>query len=502
MTSKLKGFAKDSLFYGIGDLLGKLVNLILVPILSRIFLPSGYGVIDLLTVSYVFLSMLLNLNLPTGFQKFYYIYKDGDRKLLLTSMVLFLSFFSAIFTFLLIIFSRDISFFVFKRTDYCTAIILCAIRLPIDSLFLNLMILLRLRRKAVSFCVYYIVRMIILPLTTYICVVSFDMGLTGVFLSPLITSAVLALIAFLHQKNEFLLKIDFSVIRSLIKFSLPGHPAIISMSIMSLLPRYLLAYFSPLAVVGLFGMATRIGNVVEMARAAFNRAWNPFAFENAEAADVVFLYEKVFKSFIAALILLSLLLSLFAKEALYILTPPEYHTASSMVPGLCIYYGLGALPIIFSTALYSVNKVVHTSLMEIVQLISFSIAGLIFIPHYNAIGLILALDLSSLICCFFYGIIVKRHFPFRFSTFRILALFTFAVGTYFAFVLTMSNGVFTLTTLICKLMAVIFNMTIAVLIIFTKEEKEQIKSIVLSRINRFGSSNRILLGFFNKIAGS
>ena len=134
MNVKLKEFAKDSLIYGVGLWIGKLGGLILVPILSRIFLPSDYGIIDLLNFSYLFILTVINLNIDTGMQKFYFLREGEERKILLSSTMAFRFIFASIVGFLFVIFSKKISQLVFHKTDYWTDISLLAVILPVADL--------------------------------------------------------------------------------------------------------------------------------------------------------------------------------------------------------------------------------------------------------------------------------------------------------------------------------------------------------------------------------
>lgn len=58
MNSKFNSLFKDTSVYGLGNILGKTIGFVTVPILTRIFNPAGYGVINRLGT---FVSMPDNL---------------------------------------------------------------------------------------------------------------------------------------------------------------------------------------------------------------------------------------------------------------------------------------------------------------------------------------------------------------------------------------------------------------------------------------------------------
>ena len=121
-------------------------------------------------------------------------------------------------------------------------------------------------------------------------------------------------------------------------------------------------------------------------------------------------------------------LTFFAREILRLLTPPEYYPAATLVAGICVYYAIRALTLIFSTGLYSANRVAHTSLMAIVQVAVFLITAAVLVPHYSAVGLVLSLDVSAAVYFLSYGLTIKKYFPFSFSSGRSTAAFALALA--------------------------------------------------------------------------
>lgn len=419
MQSKLKEFAKDSMLYGIGDFASKAAALIVVPILSRVFVPSEYGVIDLLNVTYLFIIATVDLGVATGLQKFYYQTVGLARRILVSSSVAGIVAIATLLGGILASLSGWISEAAFGTREYHVAVFLTAIRLPVDALLQVLLLMLRLQRRAVSFSIYSVAMVILLPLLTIICVVTLELGLSGVFVARLIASSAVVLVLALHQRKQFASKLSLAQFSDLVKFSLPGVPGNIVRDAMSVLPKYILGFFAGLSSVGVFGMAEKVGKVVDMVKNAFNRAWNPFAFANAGAADEKLLYEKVFRALALLLLFITLLFGIFAEQILWILAPPEYFGAIPLVIGLCFYYTLRSLVLILATGLYTSNKVAHTSYVEVIQLGVFLILAVLFVPRYGAVGMVISLDLSALVLLGSYGYAIKRQFRFSLSVSRI-----------------------------------------------------------------------------------
>ena len=343
MNLKLRGFAKDALLYGLGDFGGKVAAFILVPIISRILTPAEYGVLDLLNVSAIFATAVIGMNLLSGLQKYYYLADGEERRILVTSTVVFLLAVTSCSAALLMLLSRSISSFAFGSAKYHRLILLYSATLPVSALLDTMLLLLRLERRAIVYSAYSIASATVLPITTYLCVVTLGLRMDGVVAAMLATSTALSLALVLHHRRQFTRRIDFGRVLHLARFSLPGVPGSVAGNIQNLLPRYFLGFYGGLTAVGLYAMADKVAKIVDMLKAAFNRAWNPFAFSNAGKDDERHLYERVLKFFSSGMLLVCLLLGVFSKQVFWILTPATYHGAEVYVAGLCLFYVLKSL---------------------------------------------------------------------------------------------------------------------------------------------------------------
>jgi len=410
----------------VGDALGRLVSLVMLPILSRAFVPADYGAIDLLAVAYGFLIICIPMNVTTGLQKFYYQNSGLDVRQLVTSCCFFLTLLTIVVAIGLAAGGNYLSELIVGGVDLRRAVQLLAFCLPIEIFFNCLLLLLRLQRKALYFSLINILRVILTPALTYVWVVLLSSGIDGVFISKLITLSILTLLTFIFERRNFSSVISFAPFKQMLLYAIPGHPSLIIKSLMNILPRYVLSVFASLSAVGLFGIAFRVTSVLNMGVEAFNRAWNPFAFANAGKPEERQLYELIFKTFAFGLIFFGLGLSLYAREVLMVLTPVEYHSAHLLVGGVTFFTGVRGLVLIYSTALYSVNQVKWTSYLTAFQLMVFLAAAAVLVPRYQTSGLIASLDLAAAIFLGCYLKVTEHFFPFFMPKLRLIFLLILA----------------------------------------------------------------------------
>ena len=474
VREKLKGFSKDAALYGLGDTLGRLVGLVMFPILSRVFVPSDYGAIDLLTVSFAFAATLVQLEVPSGMQRFYFREEGRSRKILVTSCVVFLLAWSVVCAGLLALVAPQLGRLVPEESaDVVFAIRLLAASLPLAVLWEQMALLLRLTRRAVAFSVVNIVKIAITPTLTAIAVVGLDLGIDGVFLAHLASYAVVAVLVTVLARRELCASVRFSEFMRALRFSLPGHPAAIIRQAMNILPRYVLAAFAPLTAVGLFGIAQRIGGVLRVLMIAFRRAWSPFAFANEGAADERRLYELATRSLIACLVIAAMALSVYARELLMVLAPPEYTPAALLVPGIALYFALDGLSAVYTTALYTRNAVRWTSYLSAVRVAVFLGAGVLLVPPFGAGGLVVAMVLSSVLFIAGHVIVVSRLFAFSLPWGRVAGLLGCAAGL-LVVVTNLPWGL--LAVLVCKTLSLLVTALLAFLLLFSAAERSILRS--------------------------
>jgi len=424
-VQKLKGFGKDAVLYGVGDVIGRLSGLLMLPILSRAFTTGDYGVIDLLTVGYAFVLLICQLGVPSGLQRHYYLKDTNARKLMLTSCVVPLVVSTLPIAGVVVIESGRIAGLIDGSSESISkSLIVLAICLPIEIVWTFLILLLKLDRMPVTFSVVNTVYLIMSIAATYYLVTKAGAGLQSVFMAKLITLSIMTTLLLIYRRRDFAPKVDLKLFFEVTSFGIAGLPGLMMTQGMVLLPRYLLMLFAPLSAVGILGIATRIGSIMSMYTIAFNRAWNPFAYQNAGATDERKLYEMVFKLFSTSLVVTGLLLSLFSSDLLSVLTPDEYHEAHVLVPGLVFYLAIEGAVLIYSTLLYTNSRVRWASYLEAVRMIVFIVAGITLIPLYHAVGVVIAMDIAAFfyMLCYSYATLSFFRFQIPFARLSILLI--------------------------------------------------------------------------------
>ena len=85
IRDSLRRLSGDSLVYGLGQVGGKAVNLLLVPVLTRVLVPQQYGVSDLVTAYSASVLLVLVFGMDGALARFFYEQPDRDARIRMTS---------------------------------------------------------------------------------------------------------------------------------------------------------------------------------------------------------------------------------------------------------------------------------------------------------------------------------------------------------------------------------------------------------------------------------
>ena len=158
-------------------------------------------------------------------------------------------------------------------------------------------------------------------------------GITGLLSGNLIATAAYAFVLFaVFCRNCGPWTFDRKLAWQLLSFGGPLIATALLSLVMHEADRYFLRASVDLEQVGIYSLAYKIGQAVNMlCLVPFAAIWTVVVYEIAKSPDAKRQYAAVFEQFVAGLLLVMLAASLFAKPLLGVLTTAEY---SAVEPGL------------------------------------------------------------------------------------------------------------------------------------------------------------------------
>ncbi len=472
ISEYLKDLSKETFFYGIGQAVRRFFSLFTAPILTRIFEPTDYGVISLITTTMAFAGLVLTLGFNAGIFRHYYEVDENNQKVLLFSgiasqMTIVLSVIGIFF-----IFADSISVLIFGEDKYSGIIRLALFQLALFELFEHFMTLLRYKKKAKQFMAISIVQLSANLAFLLFFVVYLDLLIPGVYIANICAYILPLIFLFFLLRNYYKIQFNFHYVKECLQFSVPLMPGwLINMYLMQS-NRFYLQSFHGAEQVGLYSIGERISSVSGMFISMFFLAWDPLSMKLIPKKDQHYIYDSIARLFLFIGTVLVAAISVYAKEVLVILTTEKYFPAYTF-PGII---GLGTLTFYFNyflgQGIIISKKTIYQSYARIVGAAVATIAFVLLVPPFEglgaAIGLLIGYFSSGVILYLFSLKLFKL--PFRIQ--RIISAYFFTFSCVVLYLLLSDDGYLLNPYIISiKFVCLLIFIGIQGILIFTEEER-------------------------------
>jgi O-antigen/teichoic acid export membrane protein len=447
----LKRLAGQTAVYGLSSIVGRLLNYLLVPLYTNIFLTGQYGVVTIMYSYVAFMIVILTYGMETAFFRFSEANPGQRNRIFSTSLYSVLAT-SALFVLVTTVFRQPIAELV-RFPNHPEYILWFGLILGLDAVSAIPFARLRSENKAMRFAGIKLVNIgVNIGLNLFFLlacpwllengpagmqgfissVYNPEIGVGYVFISNLIASVV-TLLLLLPVMWRDQAGFSASTWKQMLAYGLPllvaGLAGVINESLDKLMLRYLLPEGIAMSQVGIYGASYKIAIMMTIFIQAFRFAAEPFFFAQAGEKNARKVYARVMKYFVVTCLFIFLGIMLFMDIVQHFI-------------GEAYREGLGVVPILLVANLFLgiyFNLSIWYKLTGQTRFGAwFAIAGafvtillnLWWIPtigYYGSAWATLVCYMSMAVLSFLYG---QKHFRVPYDTGRILLFITTALAVY------------------------------------------------------------------------
>ena len=232
---------KNSFFYGAGELLRNAAAMLMVPLYTRFMDPREYGIVAMISATAAFLSTLFMMGQSDAIMRFYFEFKNEEkRKLYISSISFFCITVFLVFSLASMFYGKHFFNKLFPQIPFHPYGILL-VWIVFFSVFESIaFMLLKTEEKAKSFSVYNLTGFVFNAAIVILFVVYFRMGAFGKVSADLLY-AVVASVFFIRLLRKYITcKFSFRAIKATLRFGLPLVPHQVSLWTINLSDRYCL----------------------------------------------------------------------------------------------------------------------------------------------------------------------------------------------------------------------------------------------------------------------
>jgi len=340
-TMSLSSLFKQSSVYLLGDLVRRMISLLMIPVYTRYLSPADYGTIELVEL-FVMVAVITVGILATS-DAMVRIYNDrqdaAERKAVVSTSFWYLGVVSFTLVCFAWMFAEPLSRMGLRTEANAYLVRYAFLAMAFGNLMEMGLVYERMRQRAVFFVAFSVVHMIITLIMNVVLIVFAGWGIWGFIISKVITNLGGALFLVVRTTREVGWRLDRSAARSMFGFGYPLIGSSLALFGIHFADRFFLSRYATLEEVGLYGLAYRFGFLVtNLVGEPFGRAWGVSLYSYAARPDWPEYFSRLFSYLVAGLCVVAVALSMFVDEVLTIVSAPAFHACAQLVPVIALAY--------------------------------------------------------------------------------------------------------------------------------------------------------------------
>ena len=308
----LKRLINQTAIYGLSSIIGRLLNYLLVPLYTRYFTPSEYGVVTEMYAYVAFLVIILTYGMETAFFRF--SQKSNTKKTVYSTTLISIIITSIFFIIITLFYSNNISYWIGYENNI-EYIQWFAIIVALDAVSAIPFAYLRSQNKALKFATIRLINIFInIGLNLYFVIYN-GFGVEYIFIANLISSSIMLflLIPTILKSNW---KFDKSLWKKMIFYAIPlliaGFAGIVNETLDRVLLKHLLVNTqNSLYEIGLYGAFYKLSIIMILFIQTFRYAAEPFFFSQEKEENAKKNYAIVMKYFVIVTAVIFLTVTVF-----------------------------------------------------------------------------------------------------------------------------------------------------------------------------------------------
>ncbi|MBN2595526.1 polysaccharide biosynthesis C-terminal domain-containing protein [Labilibaculum sp.] len=449
----LKKLAGETVIYGVSSILGRLLNWLLVPLYTNLFVPEDYGIVTNLMSYVAILLVVLTYGMETG----YFRFASKETKSDITFSTGFISLIATSILFWIIVagFLNPLSVFL-EVPENKSFIVLLALTLGFDAITALPFAKLRKENRAVRYAGLKLINIGVnlginlfflllcpwihnnfpeIPITT---IWNPEFGIGYIFMAIFVSSFT-NLLLLLPDILKVQLKLDQKLLLKILAYSSP----ILVVSICGtlninldkmIMPELIPESQNPFYQTGIYGANYKLAVIMTLFIQAFRYSFEPFFFAQAKEQSSKQVYADVLKYFVI-LGLIIFLGVMFYLDIVKILIDSRYHEGLGIVPYVLLanlFFG-----IFFSLSLWYklTDKTRFGAYIAIVGVIVTLVLNILLVPIFGYMGAAYSVLACFLVITAISYIAGQKYYPVPYDLkgilfYLLLAAILFTISTY------------------------------------------------------------------------
>lgn len=406
--NKYNTLLSNTLLISMGTFGSKILVFLMVRFYTGYLIPSDYSTADLITQTANLLFPIISVGIADGVFRFV-MDSESDKKSVLSIGFLCMTVGAAAFVVIVPLLNLVDDF-----KGYIWLIVVYTLASCYHALCAHY---LRGVGKTALFALQGIVNTALVIILNILFLAVFDMGITGYVLSVVLADVLSTVFMVVKEKlwREFTLHPKMSILKPMLKYSIPLIPTTIFWWITSVSNRYMVNEIIGSEANGLYTVAYKLPTILTLVSTMFMQAWQYSAVveDEGDRKEHAKFFGTVWGSFQAVMFLAGSGIIAFTKVAMKLLTSKDFYASWEYVPLLSVAMVFTAFASFMGTVYILNKKSIMSFLTAFIGASSNVLLNLALIPLLGVQGAATATVASYLLVFIVRCVSVKRYIPFK-----------------------------------------------------------------------------------------
>jgi len=495
MLDELKHLLKHSTIYGLGNVLGKVVGFLMIPFYTHYLTPADYGTLELLDLSLSLTALILTMWLNASIIRHYNDFEQvQDRREAVSTVLIVAGVIGLAVAGTGIGLSRAISNLILATPELHYFVSLEALSFLATTINVVCLSYLRARQRS-TLVVYAGLLSLFSSLCLNICFIAvLRLGPVGVLYSSLISGTAVTLGLMVYLVREVGFTFSLSKLRTVISFGAPLILTSAAAFVINFSDRFFLRHFATVSAVGIYALGYKCGYMLSLLVVQpFDTIWQARLYEIGKREGSGQVFTRLFEYYFFCLVASALVLSMYIREVLAFITPPQFHSAYKVVPIVALAYVFQGTNRFFLAGAYIAKK---TAALASVGLLCAAVnlaLNVVLISSFGMIGAAWSTAASFFLMSALALVVSQRVYRIPYSFSRSTGLIALAVVAYCVGSL-VSLPSLAMQVLVKLSILVAFALAVFRLGVFSRDEVERGKIVARRLLRRYGLGSTAAVG--------
>jgi O-antigen/teichoic acid export membrane protein len=421
VLSHLRRLATTGAAYTASSVFSKLIAVLLLPLYTAYLSPSDYGAAEVMVVAVIASSIVIRFGVIEALLRFYYI-ADEDPDAVVRTGFASLLWTTTAGAAVGLLFAEPISEALLDRPDADLARIAIG-GLWALTLYEYLVALLRVDERARAYFLFTMANTLVaIPVTLWLVVIE-DLGAEGLLLGTFGSAVPFLAWLAIDQRRRLALIPDLPLLGRLVRFGLPTMPAELSLYSLNFIDRIIIVRLAGLAEAGLYALAIKFAQAINVLVRGFQLAWPPLAYSIADDEEARRAYSLIVTWFMAVCTFVVVGMWLLARWIVRLLAAPEFFEAYEAIGLLTAGMTLYALYLVLVVILGRTGRTEYNFPATAAATVANIALNLALVPPLGIVGAGIALVASYLVVLALMYVFTQRLFPVPYEWGRLALVF-------------------------------------------------------------------------------